>query len=235
MPAKKDWRNKLDPVFFELAKVNRWFEIKFKRINEECKKRLERLETSDQKARERIGSLYYRTVEKLSSELDEKLVEINRRHPNPSYNSLAYSYFDFASDRSAENLVPYVHWMRHGESLQATTVEDAEGSIKGWRKIARTAEDWRRIVHKKGPIKPFQGDTIHRQLLELILCFELELLTEEERAACADAYCACGRIHDAKALRRQFTRLKRDLQNSAKLAGLDTAQTQIPKKKIKLS
>src|SRR6266852_2794689 len=175
MPAKKDWRNKLDPVFFELAKVNRWFEIKFKRINEECKKRLERLETSDQKARERIGSLYYRTV------------------------------------------------------------EDAEGSIKGWRKIARTAEDWRRIVHKKGPIKPFQGDTIHRQLLELILCFELELLTEEERAACADAYCACGRIHDAKALRRQFTRLKRDLQNSAKLAGLDTAQTQIPKKKIKLS
>jgi hypothetical protein len=224
VPAKKNWRNKLHPVFFELAELNRWFELKFKRINEECKKRQEQLETSDQKAGQRIGSLYYSAVGKLSSKLDEKLIEINRRHPNPSYNSLAYSYFDLASNSPADNLIPYLHWMRHRESLRSTTDEDAKGSIKAWRKIARTAEDYRRIRHKKGAIKSFQGDTVHRQLLELMFCFELKPLTAEERADCVDAYCACGKTHDPDALKKQFGRLKRELQSSAKVAAQVDAQ-----------
>jgi hypothetical protein len=224
MAREQSWRDKFHPVCFELAALNRWMEEEFSRLQRECVKRKKNLgDQPDQKA-DGVAAYYYEGAAKLSSEFDRKLVEINQRYPDLSYNSLAYSYFDLASGEPADNLVPYLHWMRHRESLQATTTQDAQGNIKAWRKIARTAEDYRRIRHKKGPIKPFQGDTVHRQLLELMLCFELKPLTAEERADCADAYCACKKIHDADALKKQFGRLRRELEDSAEWAAPSFAQ-----------
>jgi chromosome segregation and condensation protein ScpB len=66
-------------------------------------------------------------------------------------------------------------------------------------------------VHRKGPIKPFQREVTHRQLLEMILCFELDPLTAEELAECLDEYCVCGKTHDAGAARKQYARLKKEL------------------------
>lgn len=71
------------------------------------------------------------------------------------------------------------------------------------------------MVAKKGPIKRFQGDVVHRQLLEMLLCFETAPMTKEERADCADAFCACGKTHDPDALDKQRRRLKKQLQASA--------------------
>lgn len=219
MARKRSWDDKFDPVFFKLAEVNQWFERKHKRIQQECVKRMKDLgDRPGQQVLDGVAVHYYKSVEKLSNECDREFAEIDRRYPKPSYNPLAYSYFDLKSSNPADNFVPYLHWMRHRESLQATAVEDAQGSIKAWRKIARTGEDYRRILHKKGPIKSFQGDTVHRQLLELMLCFELKPLTAEERADCADDYCGCGKVHDPDALKKQFARLKKELQDSAKLA-----------------
>ena len=52
---------------------------------------------------------------------------------------------------------------------------------------------------------------MHRQFLELVLCYEIEPLTADERADCADAFCACGGIHDPDALKKQLARLKLEL------------------------
>lgn len=164
--------------------------------------------------RESIATEFRKRTEKLELGLDEKLVEINRRYPILSYNPLAYSYLDLNPGSSADNLFAYLHWMRHRESLPATVSGDADGDIKAYRKLVRTGEDYRRIAHKKGPLKPFQGDTVHRQFLELLLCYEIKPLTAEERADCADAYCACGETHDPDALKKQFARLKLELMAS---------------------
>ena len=218
MKSRPNWRAKLHPVFFELAQVNRALEKRLNRIEEECNRRLKNLrDTPDPKAKDAIAILYYSNAEKLSTVIDKKLVEINRRYPDLSYNPLAYSYFDLSGE-PADNLIPYLHWMRHRESFGATAADDSRGNIKARRKIARTGEDYRRIVHRKGPIKPFLGDTVHRQLLELMLCFELKPLTAEQRADCADAYCACGKTHDPDAIKKQLGRLRKELQYSAELA-----------------
>jgi hypothetical protein len=213
---KTGWRNKLHEAFFELAELNRQFEIEWSRIQLECRQRLERLgQKVTAELRDKVVSRLRKKADELETKFNEKLVEINQRYPQLPYNSLAYSYFDLRPGQPVDYLVPYLHWMRHRESLQRTEAKDAEGDIRAWRKLARTAEDQRRIIHRKGPIKPFQGDTVHRQFLELILCYEIERLTAEERADCADAYCACGRTHDADALKKQAARLKSDLQRGA--------------------
>jgi hypothetical protein len=207
-------------VFFELAELNRNLEIGLKRIQEEFKKAM-RSARPEAKLRESIAAEFRQRAEKLGLGLDEKLVEINRRHPNLSYNPLAYSYLDLEHEEpGGDNLFAYLHWMRHRESLPATVSGDAKGDIKAYRKLVRTGEDYRRIAHKKGPLKPFQGDTAHRQFLELMLCYEIEPLTADERADCADAFCACGGIHDPDALKKQLARLTLELtashQHSAK-------------------
>jgi hypothetical protein len=204
----------LHPVFFELAKLNRDLEIGLRRIQEEFKKAM-RSARPEAKLRKSIAAEFRQRAEKLGLGLDEKLVEINRRYPDLPYNSLAYSYLDLEHEEpGADNLFPYLHWMRHRESLPATVSGDAQGNIEAYRKLVRTGEDYRRIAHKKGPLKPFQGDTVHRQFLELVLCYEIEPLTADERADCADAFCACGRIHDPDALKKQLARLKLELKAS---------------------
>lgn len=220
MAEKLNWRAKLHPVFFELAELNRNLEIGLKRIQEEFKKAM-RSARPEAKLRESIAAEFIKRAEKLELGLDEKLVEINRRYPNLSYNPLAYSYLDLEHKKpGADNLFAYLHWMRHRESLPATVSGDANGDIKAYRKLVRTGEDYRRIAHKKGSLKPFQGDIVHRQFLELMLCYEIKPLTAEERADCADAYCACGGIHDSDALKKQLARLTLELtashQHSAK-------------------
>jgi len=212
-----DWRNKLHPAFFKLAQLNCQFEINWKKIELECRQELEKTgRNASAELRSKAVTRLNDKADKLMTKLDENLVEINQNYPELPHNPLAYSYLDPRSGQPADDLVPYLHWMRHGESLKRTEAEDAKGDIKAWRKLARTAEDQRRIVHKKGPIKAFQGDTVHRQLLELILCFEIKPLTAEERATCVDAYCACGKIHDADALKKQYRRLKRELEASTR-------------------
>jgi len=211
---KRNWRDKLHPTFFELAEVNRKFEVKWKQIQLECKRELETLgPRAPAELREKVVSRLQKKSTELMTEVEKQLVEINRRYPQLSYNPLAYSHADFSPGQSAvDEFVSYLHWMRHRESLQTTSANDARGDITAWRKLARTGEDFRRIAYKKGSIKSFQGDTVHRQLLELILCFEVEPLTAEERAECVDHYCACGETHDADALKKQYARLRRELQ-----------------------
>ncbi len=201
-------------MFFELAELNRKFEVKLKQRQRECKQALEALgPKAPAERRDRVVLRLKEKGDELMAELEEKLIQIDRRYRPFPYNPLAYSFFTLNQPApDTDRLFQYLHWLRHRESLQTTAASDAKGDIKAWRKLARTAEDLRRIVHKKGPIKRFQGDVVHRQLLELILCYEIKPLTAEERAECVDRYCACGKTHDADALKKQSARLKRELQ-----------------------
>jgi hypothetical protein len=157
----------------------------------------------------------------LEAHLTIKMQEIQKRHgPSTAFNKLAYSYFDFSNypdtkEDDLQWLFEYMHCERHGESLRKTSHAIGEGDIPALRRVHRTNEDQLRVFAGKGPIKKYQGDPVHRQFLELVLCFEISPLTEEERADCADDFCACGKTHDPDALDKQHRRLKKGLQASA--------------------
>jgi len=150
---------------------------------------------------------------------EEQIIEINRRHKPISYNPLAYSYLTLDPPVSnSRGIREYVHFHRHGEALQITEKKDAQGDIKAWDKIARTERDVRILSFGKGPIKPFQEDMLHRQLLQLVIYFEREQLTAEELAQSFDRYCACGKMnHETDALRKMRNRFEADLKARADL------------------
>ena len=217
MRKRTNWRDKLHPAFFDLADLNRQFEVKWKRMEQECKQGLEALgPNAPAELRDKVVLRLKENGDELEAELGKRLQEIDRRYGQLPYNPLAYSYLDLQPGKpDSDYFVPYLHWMRHRESLQTTAANDAKGDIKAWLKLARTGEDLRRIAHRKGRIKPFQGDVVHRQLLELVICYETARLTAEQLAECVDSYCACGEtFHNSDALKRQRARLEEELKRT---------------------
>jgi len=216
----KSYRDKFPSIFFELAELNRDFEIRFAEIQRECNEKLESYGPNpSNERRAEVGVIYRAKTVFLDAYLDNKLRETQTRYGSMPYNKLAYSYFDFSKhqgtpDDILKRLFEYMHWERHGESLGKTSHLISEGDVDALRRVQRTDEDRFRVSAGKGPIKKYQGDAVHRQFLELILCFEMTPLTEEERADCVEDYCACGKSHDADALDKQFRRLKKQLQAS---------------------
>jgi len=138
-----------------------------------------------------------------------------RRYPDIPSNALADSYLYAPGPQppdDAQAMFRYLHWMRHRESLDRTLQRQAEGDLTAVDAVARTQKDWLRITHQKGPLKAFKGDTVHRQLLGILIGLEIQPLTAEERADLFDEYCACGKAHDPDALKKQHRRLKRELE-----------------------
>jgi hypothetical protein len=218
----KSYREKLAPIFFEVASLNREFETRFAEIQRECERKLASLGPSaTEQQRSEVGILYRAKVTYLDGYIAFKLQEVHKRYGHSiAFNELSYSYFDFSNhadtdEGNLQRLFEYMHWERHGESLRKTSQAVDGGDIPALRRLHRTDEDRLRVFAGKGPIKKYQGDAVHRQFLELVLCFEVSALTEEERADCADDFCACGKSHDPDALGKQFRRLKKQLQTSA--------------------
>jgi hypothetical protein len=209
-PSQDDWKKKLYPVFFELADLNREFEKRLAALQRQWKPKLQR----------NAMARFVRDRNQLEHWSEEQLADIDRRHKPISYNPLAYSYLTLDPPVSdSQGIREYVHFRRHGEALQVTKKKDALGDIKAWDKIARTERDVRILSFGKGPIKPFQEDPLHRQLLQLVICYEREQLTAEELAQCFDRYCACGKTnHETDALRKMRHRFEAELKANADLA-----------------
>jgi hypothetical protein len=213
--GRPTWHGKLHPQFFEQAAVYRDFEVAFARIQAEYEQGLRELgKTATSAEADTLRGLAQKARGELLARSRQRFEEISSRYGDVEHNRTAYHYLDAPPDepnREAMGFARYLHWLRHRESLAAADHLDREGDLDAFGRITRTAEDFRRIVHQKGGLKPFQGDVQHREMLELIYCFERQPLTGEERAACMDECCPCGKEHDADALKKQWHRLKKDL------------------------
>ena len=202
------WHDKFHPAFFEVAPIVRTFEQRIRQIRQAFDRAM-KSRTADRQAlaRERAE-----TELELSRWVDAKMVDVNSRYPMLPHNPRAYNYLDpVPGEPSDDRLFKLVHWWRHREPLHAAIAGEVEGHFGAFKKIARTQEDVWRVVRHQGPLKPFQGDMVHREFLELVFCFETTRLTSDELAECADRHCGCGKSHDADALKKQYARLKRDL------------------------
>jgi hypothetical protein len=225
MPRETDegWRTtKLHPIFFDAAMAYRECERDVREIERRYRQDLE-AQSNDLNVEERQARLsrYESTRNERFAQLALELDEISQRFGAVPYNALPFAYLyppDETKDDEDNSFVRWLHWARHQESVEATITRDATGDLTAWDDWHRTGADVRRLAHQKGPIKPFKVDLVHRDLMQLVMAYEIEPLTAEERADCFDAYCACGGPHDAEALRKMHNRLKEDLLRSQRLS-----------------
>jgi hypothetical protein len=200
-------------VFFELADLNYEFEDRWAELQEKWRELRATAEKGDEESKPGFTERVQMDVLQLGRWFEGQLIDINRRHTPIQYNPIAYSYFTLDQPMSdSEGVRQYVHFHRHGESLQTTQAKDSQGDIDSWDKIARTEKDFRLLAYGKGPIKPFAEDVVHRQLLQLVICYESERLGPDELAECFDEYCSCEKeSHDADALRKMRARFEAEL------------------------
>lgn len=159
----------------------------------------------------------------LLEQMEKSIVDIDAKHKPLPPSRLCFPYLSMlggaipAEDREPKGLFEWLHWERHHESLENATEADNRGDLSAWDRIARTARDWRTIVFKKGTIKPFQGGAYHQDIFQFGLSFAsgIENMTAEELAYFFDEACPCQKIHDARALKKQFARLVKDLEAAA--------------------
>ncbi len=211
------YKRKLQPIFFDVVEIIREFESRRADAQRECERGLASLgRSADSNGKKEILDKFKQRQIELGKWTYQKLVDIQDRYGALKYDPLAYSYLSFNPESTDDErgIFELIHWERHGESLERTTELVTKHDVGALRRYHRTEEDYFRRVTDNGPIKPFKGDLAHRELLELILCFQMEPLTKEERADCADDYCPCGKVHDPGALDKQFRRLKKKLQAS---------------------
>lgn len=207
---ENDWKKKLQPAFCDLAELNREFEQRWAQMQENWRRELGRAGSA--RTQNDLAELIARDKAALEEWFEKGLVDINNRYTPIQYNPAAYNYLTLdplASD--SKGILEYLHFHRHGESLRVTQSKDANGDLDAYDKIARTGKDARILSFGKGPIKPFQEDPVHRQLMQLVICYQRERLTAEELAQCFDEYCACGNDHDADALRKMRQRFEAEL------------------------
>ena len=184
-------------------------------IQEEAQRALDALGPNSSEQRAQVGRRVAARRDKLLEWMEKQVIDTNNRYGSLPESPLCYPYLTDlpkkmpGDEQEKVGLVQVLHWERHGESLSDTMEADAKGDINAWRRISRTAEDWRRIEFKKGGIKPFQGNMYHSDLMEIGLSFAsgIEELTSEELADCFEVYCPCGKTHDADALKKQRARV----------------------------
>jgi len=213
-PPEEGWKKKLYSVFFELAELNQEFEKRWAQLQDTWGRKLHAAGPAKAaKLQSEIAARVMRDRGQLEQWFEDRLIDINKRYTPMPYNPIAYSYLTLDPPISdSDGIREYLHFHRHGESLRVTESKDAEGDIKAWDKIARTEKDFRILAFGKGPITPFQEDVVHRQLLQLVICFESERLTAEELVQCFDKYCACGKEnHETDAVRKMRDRFEAEL------------------------
>lgn len=212
------WREKLQPGFFDLARLWREATERWIQVENRCQAGLATLAASAlPESRSKIVGQRANELRDLQEWCDQRLQAIHAKYPSLAEPPLAYAWVQQARlgllDKAKQEVgfLEFLHFERHGEALQETQIQAAEGDLGAFHKLQRTREDAFRVQHGKGPIKKFQGDPFHRDLLEIGLCFGMEKLTSEELADCFEEYCPCGRAHDSDSLKKQRRRLIQEL------------------------
>jgi hypothetical protein len=149
----------------------------------------------------------------------EKLEEIRKKYADVRLGSSAFDliYVDGPtawppSQRDKDQgFLENTYWKHYKEPLWIALQKVQQGDINAYRRVTRIGEYYQRRRVGQGPMKPAKGDPDHSDLLEMGLDMGLDRLTPEELADFFDAFCPCGKIHDADALKKQRLRTRKAL------------------------
>jgi len=132
--------------------------------------------------------------------------------PGSPSNHITAASARFLSQRdNLTGILEWLCWRRFGQPLAILVAEDKAGNLEAHNKVHRLRDDLWHLVHGRGPIEPFKGNSRHSEIMELGLSLGLDALTDEELADCFDEFCTCGKAHDADALKKQRARVRKYL------------------------
>jgi len=155
--------------------------------------------------------------QKLSARVSQAREDLLRRYPelqpgSPSNHITAASARYSSRRDNLTGILEWLCWRRYGQLLSALAAEEKAGNLEAHNKVHRLKDDLWQLLHKRGSIEPFKGNSRHSELMELGLNLGLDALTDEELADCFDEFCACGKDHDPDALKKQRARVRKQLE-----------------------
>jgi len=195
---QKSWKEKVHPAFLEIVRVHR---------NSQ--------ETLSGSAPHQIA----RHAQKLRAQVSQTREDLLKRYPelrpgSPS-NHITAASARFLSQRDIlTGILEWLCWRRFGQPLAILVAEDKAGNLEAHNKVRRLRDELWHLVHGRGPIEPFKGNSRHSEIMELGLSLGLDALTDEELADCFDEFCTCGKAHDADALKKQRARVRKQLETA---------------------
>jgi hypothetical protein len=133
--------------------------------------------------------------------------------PGSPSNHITAASARFTSQR--DNLLGILEWLcwrRFGQPLATLVAEEKAGNLVAHDKVSRLRNELWHLVHGRGSIEPFKGNSRHSEIMELGLNLGLGALTDEELADCFDEFCRCGKEHDPDALKKQRARVRKQLE-----------------------
>lgn len=216
MKRRRDsWKEKVHPLFIEIAGANREFVKELLALGPKPPaEKAELLETRFRQKTEAIRTRYVGAdyTPTTSDPLDIILVSEGPSSWPPSQRDMDQGFLEL------------LYWKRFNEPLWIGLQKSESGDLKALRRINRVGEDYERLRFGKGPIKAAKGDPDHAALIEFGLDLGLSTLGPEELADCFDDICPCGKVHDADALKKQRSRKQKAIQKARRWLASERAK-----------
>jgi hypothetical protein len=193
---KKSWKEKVHPAFLEIMRIygDSQENLPHSRPNQ--------LTQNGQKLPARV----LQTREDLLNRYPEL-------QPGSPSNHITVASARFTSRRdNLMGILEWLCWRRFGQPLTTLVTEEKAGNLEAHDKVSRLRNDLWHLVHGRGSIEPFKGNSRHSEIIELGLNLGLAKLTDEELADCFDECCGCGKDHDPDALKKQRARVRKQLE-----------------------
>jgi hypothetical protein len=192
------WKEKLSPVFLEIAGMYRALAVAQK---------LPEREKRAGEVRKILGSSFQERRELLGRHPDN--------HPETPWQQLMVTgYMPPSPEEKLQQVLDWFFFKRNRTPRWLAQEKEKEGDLKAHKQLVRANDEFWRVINGHGPVTPFKVDQAHTDLLELGLHLGLKVLSAEELADCFDEVCACGRSHDADALKKQRLRVLKDLEKA---------------------
>ena len=158
-------------------------------------------------------------VRKILGSSFQKRRELLSRHPDnppgtPWQQVTVLGYLAPSPQEKLEQILDWFFFKRNRTPRWLAVEKEKEGDLKAHKQVVRANDEFWRMINGYGPVAPFKVDQAHTDLLELGLHLGLKMLSAEELADCFDEVCACGRSHDADALKKQRSRVLKDLETA---------------------
>ena len=173
---QKSWKEKVHPAFLEILLIYK---------------------DSQQNLSGSGPNQLTQNAQKLRARVLQTREDVLKRYPelqpgSPS-NHITAATARYSSRRdNLTGILEWLCWRRFGQPLSALAAEERAGNLEAHDKVHRLKDDLWRLLHGRGPIEPFKGNSRHSELMELGLNLGLDALTDEELADCFDEFCRCG-------------------------------------------